>query len=63
MIEYGITLKESKSKYKIRFNFMGNTLIFQFLCIKVWNYRYFYTDCLTFFKNKKNVKTHFFIEK
>ena len=34
IIEYGITLKVSKSKYKI-YNFMGNTLFFQFLYINV----------------------------
>jgi len=47
-IGYGITLKVSKSKYKIRYNFMGST-------IKVLNYRYFHTDSSTFFLNKKNV--------
>ena len=49
---YGVTLKVSKSKYKIRYNFMGNTLIFQFLCINVLNYRYFHTNCSTFLKIK-----------
>ena len=34
---------------------MGNTLIFQFLCINVLNYRYFYTDCSTFLNVKKCV--------
>jgi len=59
-IECGITLKVSKSKYKIRYNFMGRTLIFQFMYINILNYSYFHTDCLTFFwkikkrwKNKK----------
>jgi len=42
MIEYGITLKASKSK--IHYNFMVNTLIFQFLYINVLIYRYFHTD-------------------
>jgi len=28
-------------------------LIIQFLYINVLNYRYFHTDCSTFFKNKK----------
>ena len=54
------TLKLSESKYKIRYNFMGSTLIFQFLYTDVLNYRHFHTDCSTFFKlktlkNKKNV--------
>ena len=44
MIAYGITLKVSKSKYKIRYYFMGNSLTFQFLYINVLNYRYFHTD-------------------
>ena len=60
-IECGITLKVSKSKYKICYNFMGSTLIFQFLYINILNYRYFHTDCLTFFlenkKKRKNKKT------
>jgi len=30
VIEYGITLKVSKFKYKIRYNFIGSTLIFSF---------------------------------
>jgi len=34
---------------------MGNSLIFQFLYMNVLNYRYFYIDRSTFFKNKKNV--------
>jgi len=68
MIEYGITLEVSKSKYKIRYNFMSNTLVFQFLYINILNYRYFHIDCSTFFKIKnvgkiKNVKNAFFIEK
>ena len=48
---------------------MGSSLVFQFLDINVLNYCFFHTDCLTFFKNKKNVgkiktvKTRFFIEK
>jgi len=37
--------KVSKFKYKIRYYFMGNTLLFQFLYINVLNYRYFHTDC------------------
>jgi len=49
MIECGVTLKVSKSKYKIRYNLMGSTLIFQFLYIIVLNYRYFHTDLSTFF--------------
>jgi len=35
---------------------MGSTLIFQFLYINVLNYRYFHTNCSTFFKNKKRWK-------
>ena len=35
---------------------MDNTLIFQFLYINVLNYRYFHTDCSTFFKNKNSRK-------
>ena len=50
------TLKLSKSKCKILYNFMGNTLIFQFLYINVLNYCYFHTDCSTFFKNKKTLE-------
>jgi len=56
IIEYGITLKLSKSKYTIRYNFVGSSLIFQFLYINVLNYCYFYTDCSMFFKNKKSWK-------
>ena len=37
MTEYGVALKVSKSKYKIRYNVMGNTLVFQFLYINVLN--------------------------
>ena len=46
---HGITLKLSKSKYKIRYNFMDSSLIFQVLDINVLNYCYFHTDCSTFF--------------
>jgi len=65
IIGYGITLKLSQSKYKIRYNFMGSSLVFQFLDINVLNYCYFHTDCLTFFKIKnvgkiKNVKKRVF---
>jgi len=56
IIGYGIRLKLSQSKYKIRYNFMGSSLVFQFLNINVLNYCYFHTDCLTFFKNKKRWK-------
>ena len=48
---------------------MGSSLVFQFLDINVLNYRYFHANCLTFFKNKKNVgkiknvKKRVFIEK
>jgi len=48
---------------------MGNSLIFQFLCINVLNYRHFHTDYSTFFKNKKrwknkkNVKKRVFYRK
>ena len=38
------------------YNFMGNTLIFQFLYINVLNYCYFHTDCSTFFLNKKTLE-------
>ena len=55
-IECGITLKVSKSKYKIRYNFMGSTLIFQLLYINILNYHYFHTDCSTFLKIKKTEK-------
>ena len=48
-IECGTALKVSKSKYKIRYNFTGSTLIFQFLYINILNYLYFQTDCSTFF--------------
>jgi len=34
---------------------MGNNLVFQFLYLNILNYRYFHTDCSTFFQNKKNV--------
>jgi len=44
VIEYGITLKVSKSKYKVRYYFMGSNMIIQFL--------YFHTDCSTVFKNE-----------
>jgi len=41
-----ITLKVSKSKYKIRYYLMGIILIFKFLYTKKnLNYRYFHTDC------------------
>jgi len=50
-----ITLKLSKSKHKIRYNFMGSSLIFRFLYINVLNYSYFYADCSTFLKIRKNV--------
>ena len=53
MIEYGRMLKVSKSKYKIRFILWAE--LFQFLYINVLNSRYFYTYCVTFYKNKKNV--------
>jgi len=57
MIEYGITLKVSKSKYKIGYNFMGNTLIFfQFLYMKVLNYHYLHTGCSTFLKIQKTLE-------
>jgi len=55
-IGYGITQKLSKSKYKIRYNFMGSGLVFQFLDINALNYCYFHTDCLTFFNNKKTLE-------
>ena len=48
---------------------MGSSLMFQFLYINVLNYCYFYTDCSTFFKNKKrwknkkNVKKRVFYRK
>jgi len=51
------------------YNFMGSSLVFQFLHIYVLNYCYFQSDCLTFFlnkkrwKNKKTFKNTFFIEK
>jgi len=66
VIGYGITLKLNKSKYKICYYFMDNSMIFQFLYITVLNYRYFHTDSSTFFKIKnvgkiKNVKNAFFI--
>jgi len=48
--------KINKSKYKIRYNFMGSSLVFQFLDTNVLNYCYFHTDCVTFFKNKKRWK-------
>jgi len=52
---YGITVIVSKSNYKIRYHFMGSSLIFQFLYINVLNYRYFHTDSSTFFfKQRKN---------
>jgi len=69
VIEYGITLKVSKYEYKIRYNFMGNTLVFHVLYINILNYRYFHIDCSTFFKNKKrwknkkNVKKRVFYRK
>ena len=44
--------KISTSKYKIRCNFMGSSLIFRFLYIKVLNYCYFHTNCSTFLKMK-----------
>jgi len=58
MIGYGIglTLKVSKSKYKICYYFMGSTLIFQFLYINILNYRNFHTECLTFFKMSKTLE-------
>jgi len=39
----------------MRYNFMGNTSIFQFLHINALNYHYFHTDCSTFF-NKKTLE-------
>ena len=56
MNEYGVTLKVSKFKYKIHYNFMGITLIFQFLYINVLNYHYFHTDCSMFLKIKKTLE-------
>jgi len=50
VIGYGITLKVSKSKYKICYHFMGSSLIFQLLYINVLNYRQFHTDSSTFLK-------------
>jgi len=49
VIGYGITLKVSKSKYKIRYYLMGSILIYQFLYINVLNYHNFHTKCSTFF--------------
>jgi len=65
VIGYGTTLEVNKSKYKICYCFMGNSLIFQFLYINVLNYRYFHTDSSTFLKikkleNKKTLKTRFY---
>jgi len=56
----GVSKKVSKSKYKIRYNFMRDTLIFQFLYVglNVLNYRYFHTDFSTFLKNKKRWKNN-----
>jgi len=51
------------------YNFMGSSLVFQFLHRNVLNYCYFHSDCLTFFKNKKrwknkkNVKKRVFYRK
>ena len=51
------------------YNFMGSSLVFQFLHIYVLNYCYFQSDCLTFFlnkkrwKNKKTLKKAFFYRK
>jgi len=65
VIGYGITLKVNKSKYKICYYFMGDSLIFHFLHINVLNDRYFHTDSSTFFLNKNvgkiknNVKNAF----
>jgi len=44
-----VTLKESNSKYKFRYNLIGSTLIFRFLCVNILNFHYFRTDSLTFF--------------
>jgi len=68
VMRYGITLKENKSKYKICYYFMCNSLIFQFLYINVLNYRYFHNGSSTLLKIKnvgkiKNVKKRVFIEK
>jgi len=49
IIGYGITLKLIKLEYKIHYNFMGSSLVFQFLDINVLNYCYFHINCLTFF--------------
>jgi len=45
-----VTLKLCISKYKIRYNFMGSTLIFHFLYVNVLNYCSFRTECSSFFK-------------
>jgi len=64
MVYYGITLKVSKSEYKVWFNFMDSTLVSQVLYINVLNCRYFHTNCslFNFLKNKKkrlkNKKKH-----
>jgi len=50
---YGVTLKQSNSKYKFRYNLIGSTLIFRFLCLNILNSHHFLTESLTFFKNKK----------
>ena len=46
MIGYGITLKVSKSKYKIRYYLMGSILIFPFLYINVLKYHNFQTKSI-----------------
>ena len=48
IIGYGIALKLRKSKYKIRYTFMGSSFIFQFLDINILNYYYFHTDSSVF---------------
>ena len=53
MIGYGITLKVSKSNYKICNYFMGSGWIFQILYVNVLNYRYFHTGS----SNVVNIKT------
>jgi len=62
---YGVTLKESNSKYKFRYNLSDSTLIFQFLCTYILIYIIFALTVNVFknkkrWKNKKTLKTCFY---
>jgi len=52
---YGITVKVSKSKYKIRYYFMACTLIFQIMHINIFALTVKHFLNKKYWKNKKNI--------